>query len=444
MSRKPIRVNYVIAVLTLSISFFTGCVSSDEVETAEQYFPPTVNAPESRSRVIISTDVGGTDNDDFQSMVHVLLYADMLDIEGIISSPHGKGRVQDVHSVIDCYEQDYPNLVAHSAGYPTPEALRAITKQGALDFIGPEGVSQVGSEGSQWIIDCARRDDPRPLHVLVWGGIEDLAQVLHDAPDIIPKLRAYFIGGPNKKWSPGAYNYIVLNHPDLWIIEANSTYRGWFVGGNQLGDWHPKYFVYKHIKGHGALGSYFLSKMDEIKMGDTPSYMRLLYGVPEDPSQPSWGGQYVRAWKRPYLEFDRLTTCADTIELFGILELNLPLDTANVVTANMVVENQTLPGLVQGGTIKFVFSPKSPREFHYTIESNDASLDGKTGCITGYIPPANVAATPDPAFPNWWTDDLSPDLAEGDHSGAKTISQFREEFLSDFKIRMDRCLPPAI
>ncbi len=40
-----------------------------------------------RHRVIVSTDIGGTDPDDFQSMVHYLVYADVFDTEGIISSP---------------------------------------------------------------------------------------------------------------------------------------------------------------------------------------------------------------------------------------------------------------------------------------------------------------------------------------------------------------------
>ena len=35
-----------------------------------------------RPRVIVSTDIGGTDPDDFQSMVHFLVYADMFDVEG--------------------------------------------------------------------------------------------------------------------------------------------------------------------------------------------------------------------------------------------------------------------------------------------------------------------------------------------------------------------------
>lgn len=45
----------------------------------------------------------------------------------------------------------------------------------------------------------ARRNELRPLHVLVWGGIDDLAQALHDATDILPKPRVYWISGPTEK-----------------------------------------------------------------------------------------------------------------------------------------------------------------------------------------------------------------------------------------------------
>ncbi|MBD3375545.1 DUF1593 domain-containing protein, partial [candidate division KSB1 bacterium] len=40
-----------------------------------------------RFRVLVSTDIGGSDPDDFQSMIHYLLYADLFDTEGLISSP---------------------------------------------------------------------------------------------------------------------------------------------------------------------------------------------------------------------------------------------------------------------------------------------------------------------------------------------------------------------
>ncbi len=393
------------------------------------------------ARVIVSTDIGGTDPDDFQSMVHFLLYADIFDIEGLISSPYGPGRVKDILHVIDYYEKDYANLKTWSDKYPTANELRAITKQGALDYAGPGAVTH-STEGSEWIIECARRDDPRPLHLLVWGGIDDLTQALHDAPDILPKLRVYYIGGPNKKWGPGAYHYIATHHPDLWMIESNATYRGWFTGGNQSGEWENSTFVKEHIEGHGALANFFVTQLGgRIKMGDTPSVVRLVYGDPEDPSKPSWGGQFIRAWTRPHLQINRMTTFADSMEQFGVLEMDLPIESTDpgTVKATFNVDNQSLAGQITDNKIKFMFSPKSVKKFKFTIKSNDAKLDGISGGITAYLPPEENRLHPDSNYPNWWTDDPARDVAEGNHIGAKTVSQWREDFLTDFKERMDRC-----
>ncbi len=249
-----------------------------------------------RPRVLVSTDIGGTDPDDFQSMVHFLVYADMFDVEGLISSPYGPGRREHILQVIDRYATDYANLKTYSDRYPPPDELRRLTKEGALDPATGSGVGRP-TEGSDWIVRAARRDDPRPLWVLVWGGIDDLAQALHDAPDILPKLRVYFIGGPNKMWSVDAYNYIEQHHPALWMIEANATYRGWFTGGNQTGEWDNTAFVAAHVAGRGALGDYFATQLKgTIKMGDSPSVGYLLHGTPADPSQPGWGGRFVRIW----------------------------------------------------------------------------------------------------------------------------------------------------
>jgi len=34
--------------------------------------------PSEKPRVIVSTDIGGSDPDDFQSLIHYLVYADMI------------------------------------------------------------------------------------------------------------------------------------------------------------------------------------------------------------------------------------------------------------------------------------------------------------------------------------------------------------------------------
>jgi hypothetical protein len=400
-----------------------------------------------RHRVLVSTDIGGTDPDDFQSMVHLLLYADVLDIEGLISSPFGpQGRKEDILTVIDCYADDYPNLKTYSDRYPEPDALRAITKQGQTEVPIYPGVRK-STEGSDWLVKCARRDDPRPLHILAWGAIDDVAQALHDAPDILPKLRVYWIGGPNKKWGPHAYQYIVDNHAELWFIECNATYRGWFVGGNQSSQWGNKEFVTQHIAGKGSLGEFFNTKLGgTIKMGDTPSVGWVLKGCPDDPSKPGWGGSFVRAWQRPYLRLDRLPMKNDRMEIFGILDLVLSLgsDVPDKPEATLVVENQVLTGYAPGdGTLRFRFCPKANNIYSFALRCNAPSLDGKSGQITVYLPEPDRAAYPSPRHPNWWTDDPDPAVAEGIHHGAKTVSRWREEFLRDFAARMKRCASPA-
>jgi hypothetical protein len=399
-----------------------------------------------RHRVIVTTDIGGTDPDDYQSMAHLLLYSDVLDIEGLISSPFENEGKHKILEVINAYEKDFDNLRTYSDRYLTPEALRTMTKQGGVKPAPYSGL-RGASEGSDWIVHCARRHDSRPLHVLVWGAIEEVAQALHDAPDILPKLRVYYIGGPNKKWGPDAYQYIADNFPTLWIIESNSTYRGYFTGGEQEGAWGNAEFVRRHVAGRGALGTYFAEHLGGvIKMGDTPSVNWLLRGTPDEPTWPGWGGRFVRAWDRPLARFARLTSAQDRIEIFGLVELVLPLGPEAPVhpEGRMMVTNQTLVGDPDDeGNLRFRFCPRDPKTFSYKILSNAPALNGKTGEITAFLPEPSMALQPSSRFPHWWTDDPSPAMAEGIHHGARSVSQWREDWLRDFAARMERCAGPA-
>jgi hypothetical protein len=405
----------------------------------------STNAP---SRVIVSSDIGGTDFDDFQSMVHLLVYADRFEIEGLISSPYGPGRKEQILRVIDAYDRDYPNLSSYSDQYPPAQRLRSVTKQGAVETAGFGGFGSP-SEGSDWIIRCAKREDPRPLWLLVWGGIDDLAQALHDDPSIKPKLRVYYIGGPNKKWAATAYDYIVREHPDLWIIEANSTYRGWFTGGNQNGDWGNDAFVAKFIAPQGALGDFFARGIrlngqtrSTLKMGDTPSVDYLLGQAPEDPSKDSWGGRFVRAWDRRRYVFEQPPSATDHVEAFSIVELVYrPAATkAAAAKAALVVDEQEFPGFADKvGVWHFLFSPKEARTWPYTIRSTQPGLDGQAGSFTSEWPAPAQSAQGASRYPNWWTDDPDPAVAEGIWQGAKTVNRWREEYLRDFADRMQRC-----
>ncbi|MFP4088827.1 MAG: DUF1593 domain-containing protein [Cyclobacteriaceae bacterium] len=268
--------------LTLLILLFTmmGC------QSPEQELP----------RVIVSTDIGGSDPDDFQSMVHFLVYADRFDIEGLVSSPPHAGRKEHIEEVIDAYAQDFPNLKKH-ADFPSPLYLRSVTKQGATDALETAEPTEL-SEGAAWIVEKAQEED-QPLYVLVWGSITDVAQAVHAEPGIKKNLRVYSIGSWNTQQDPNSREYLYKNHPDLWWVENNTTFRGMYMGGMQEADYENTAFVENHVKGHGALGDLFWKKKKDIKMGDTPSVFYLLSGNPEDPTDESWGGTFIKDSQRP-------------------------------------------------------------------------------------------------------------------------------------------------
>ena len=72
-------------------------------------------------RILVSTDIGGTDPDDNQSMAHLLMYSDRFDIEGLISSPSfGKGSKEEILRMIDLYEKDFKKLQANNQKLMTP------------------------------------------------------------------------------------------------------------------------------------------------------------------------------------------------------------------------------------------------------------------------------------------------------------------------------------
>lgn len=83
-----------------------------------------------------------------------------------------------------------------------------------------------------------------------------MAQALHDAPDIAPRIRIYWIGGPNKKWGINAYVYIVENFPDIWMIENNSTYRSFIAKYKNPDRWNGGFYDH-YVRGCGYLGADF-------------------------------------------------------------------------------------------------------------------------------------------------------------------------------------------
>ncbi len=402
------------------------------------------NSPkQAKPRILISTDIGGTDPDDFQSMIHLLMYADLFQIEGLISSPYGAGRKTDLIAMIDLYKKDFNQLKAHAIGYPEPDSLNEICKQGAISVAPFKGFDTT-TEGSDWIVRCAEKPSKQPLWVLVWGGLEDLAQALHDAPHIKEKIRVYWIGGPNKKWSVNAYAYIAENHPDLWMIEANATYRGWFMDSESPENLTNEAYYNNYIQGHGAMGKAFKSYYKGfLKMGDSPSLTYVMNGDPENPLTESWGGDFTPIKQSSRMIFDRNTSIADTVVAYAVLEwrfkgpqLDIPPDSA---CFTLEISNQIWPGYYLGdGNYSVRYSSKKPEICTYITSSKIPQLNGHQGQFVSITPWPGKAAIDDYKLgSHWYGDRQEPEFFFGVQQGARTVSRYRKEFLLDWAKRWE-------
>ena len=81
------------------------------------------------ARLIVTTDLGGSDPDDIQSMIHLLVCSDRIDIEGLISTEawvDDPDKTEKLRQTVEDFIEVLPTLKIHSSGYPSTEYLRSI------------------------------------------------------------------------------------------------------------------------------------------------------------------------------------------------------------------------------------------------------------------------------------------------------------------------------
>lgn len=257
-----------------------------------------------KNRVIILSDIEA-DPDDAQSFVRLLLYANQIDIQGMVATTScwQKSRVapESIKKILKAYGSVQPNLNKHEAGFPTENALLQTVKTGLAKY-GMQGVGKgQDSEGSEWIIKTLNANDPRPLHISVWGGVNTLAQALFKLKETksaaemkkyIAKLRVYTISDQDDSgiWLRNTF-------PDLhYIVSPGDDYGSstWSAINNYIkgisNEEISNEWLAKNIQqGHGPLGAAYPDVAWGME-GDTPAYLNLILNGLNNPEKPEWGG----------------------------------------------------------------------------------------------------------------------------------------------------------
>jgi hypothetical protein len=287
---------------------------------------PLLGAPQ-KPRVIVLANVSTfspdrPDPDAAQSLMRLLLYSHLLDIEVLVASSnleHGERvRPELLKAAIAAYEKVRRNLLLHAADYPAPERLLRAVKSGQPFASTTKRVNDsIGrnhdTEASEAIIAAGDDPDPRPLWVCAWGGTADIAQALWkvratrtegEMIAFTSKFRIHAIGDQD---STGPW--LRDNFPTMRIIRRDTAQRGMYRGGDAalVSDGWLKENVRTD---HGVIGSNYpeykgsdpLGPVLGVKESATVTFLSLIpngLNEPERHELSGWGGRLEGPELRP-------------------------------------------------------------------------------------------------------------------------------------------------
>ena len=311
--------------------------------------------------MLVLTDIEA-DPDDTQSLVRLLLYSNVIDIEGLVAttSVHMKTRVnpESIRKVIRSYGEVLPNLRLHEAGFPDTKHLLGLVTQGRPEY----GMSGVGegkdTPGSERIIELLEAEDDRPLWISVWGGPNTLAQALHtirrtrtvdEAGRLIRKLRVYTISDQDDSGI-----WMRREFPTLFYVVSSGRYERatWQAINNVVegidnstisNDWLAENIQ----QGHGPLGAAYPDVAWGME-GDTPAYLALIPVGLQVPDRPDWGG-----WGGRY---ELYQPKASEIGVGGLVQGGVPIEAETRPIWTNAVDSYT---------------PQAPQEYGRTLRPGD-------------------------------------------------------------------------
>ena len=215
-------------------------------------------------RVIISSDVAN-EADDQYAIVHQLL-TPMFDVRGIIAA-HFESKAPGTETTMEKSYQELQKLM-DAIGMEDVPALHGCTAPLKSDGDAP------ASEGAEFLIREALRDDPRPLFVTAQGALTDIAAALNRCPEIAEKLTVVWIGG--FPYPEGGQEFNLMQDVAAGRVLMASRAAVWQLPVNVYGSMEVTMAeLAARVRPCGAVGKYLYEEMEEYNLrSDEPPGLR--------------------------------------------------------------------------------------------------------------------------------------------------------------------------
>lgn len=206
-------------------------------------------------RVIISSDVANEADDQF-AIVHQLL-TPMFDVRGVIAA-HFESKAVTPGTTMEKSFQELQKLM-RAIGMDDVPALRGCALPLRDDQDAPE------SEGVDFLIREALRDDPRPLYVTGQGALTDIAAALNRCPEIGEKLTVVWIGG--FPYPAGGVEFNLMQDVAAGRVLMASKANVWQLPVNVYGTMEVSMAeLAARVRPCGAVGRYLYDEMEAYNL----------------------------------------------------------------------------------------------------------------------------------------------------------------------------------
>lgn len=183
------------------------------------------SVPENKKvRMIVHTDAKNEADDQYAILHHIMTPG--IDLRGIIAAHFEAKYGEDDPLRGTSMQQSYEEVL---------HLLRLAQVEDIPVFRGVEGPMESGAEGTSegidFLIEEAMRQEERPLFVAMLGGVTDVALALLKCPEIAKKMTLIWIGGgayPEGGWEfnllqdVAAVNVLFASEAELWQIPRNA------------------------------------------------------------------------------------------------------------------------------------------------------------------------------------------------------------------------------
>jgi inosine-uridine nucleoside N-ribohydrolase len=203
-----------------------------------------------RARVIVNTDAKNEADDQF-AIVHALL-TPSFEIHGIIPAHFGERRTTE--SLRESRDE-----VATLLGLMGWEG-RVRVADGAPRALAGE-TTPAPSPGSALIVEEALKNDPRPLYVLFYGPLTDMASALLEEPRIARRnLIVVWIGGG--EWPNGGPEFNLSNDIGAANVVMRSPLAVWQIPSSVYKRFSVSYAeLMERVWPHEPLGRYLVEQL---------------------------------------------------------------------------------------------------------------------------------------------------------------------------------------